>query len=542
VCAAALIVAAAIQPPATPATSSFTIFLKGVPVGTEQSSVTRGADGWTIASSGRMGAPIDLVARRVQVRYDPDWKPLELTVNATLRGQPLSIHTMVNGTSATSAVTNAGQSSEKTDTIAADALLLPNPFWGPFEALAVRIRTVASGATLPVYAAPNASYTIKVGDSTTERIQTTERLIEAHRTALTIAAPGAPLDAEIWTDETGQLLRFTVPAQTVDVVREDIASVAARRVTVSRANDEAVRMAADGFALVGTLSRPEQQSARPLPAVLLVGGSGPTDRDELVFGIPIFGQLSSALADAGFVVVRYDKRGVGQSGGRPEAATLADFADDVRAAVKFLEARKDVDPKHIAVIGHSEGGSVAMLAAARDKRISALVLIDSIGVTGAELNLAQVTHALERSNKSEADRQSTIELQKKVQQAVLTGQGWDDIPANIRKQADTPWFQSFLSFDPAKVMRDVRQPILIVQSELDKQVDPSNADKLEALARPRKNSPPAEVVRIPGINHLLVPATTGETDEYGTLKDKRISPTVASTIAGWLQKTFAAAR
>ena len=86
-----------------------------------------------------------------------------------------------------------------------------------------------------------------------------------------------------------------------------------------------------------------------LPAVLLVGGSGPTDRDELVFGIPIFGQLADAFADAGFIVLRYDKRGVGQSGGRDEAATLADYAEDVRAAVRFLSQRKDVDPKRIAV-------------------------------------------------------------------------------------------------------------------------------------------------------------------------------------------------
>src|SRR4029077_2137917 len=125
-------------------------------------------------------------------------------------------------------------------------------------------------------------------------------------------------------------------------------------------------------------------------AVALVGGSGVTDRDELVFGIPIFGQLADALADAGFIVLRYDKRGVGQSGGRPEAAVLSDYADDARAAIKFLADRKDVDPARIAMLGHSEGGSVAMIAASKEKRISALVLVATIGVTGAELNLAQV--------------------------------------------------------------------------------------------------------------------------------------------------------
>ena len=107
-----------------------------------------------------------------------------------------------------------------------------------------------------------------------------------------------------------------------------------------------------------------------LPAVVLVGGSGPTDRDGLRLGIPILGQLAGALADAGFIVVRYDKRGIGQSGGRAESASLTDYAEDVRAAVKMLADRKDVDPKRIAVVGHSEGGSVALMAAAKDKRIA----------------------------------------------------------------------------------------------------------------------------------------------------------------------------
>jgi pimeloyl-ACP methyl ester carboxylesterase len=273
--------------------------------------------------------------------------------------------------------------------------------------------------------------------------------------------------------------------------------------------------------------------------VVLVGGSGPTDRDEVVFNIPIFGQLAGALADAGYVVVRYDKRGIGQSGGRVESATLTDFADDLRAVVKYLGDRKDVDRRRIAVVGHSEGGSVGLIAAAKDKQVAALVLVATIGTTGAELNLAQVEHALDRAKKPEAERQRTIDLQKNIQKAVLTGAGWDEIPPALRKQADTPWFQSFLAFDPAKVMPEVRQPILIVQGDLDTQVAPSNADKLEALARARKKAPPTAAVKLPGINHLLVPAMTGELDEYRTLGDKRVSPAVASAIATWLQTAFA---
>ena len=104
------------------------------------------------------------------------------------------------------------------------------------------------------------------------------------------------------------------------------------------------------------------------PAIVLVTGSGQIERDETVAGIPIFAQLAGSLAQEGFVVLRYDKRGVGQSGGRSERATLQDYADDLIAAVKWLAKRKDIDPKRIAVAGHSEGGAVAMLAARARKR------------------------------------------------------------------------------------------------------------------------------------------------------------------------------
>ena len=81
-------------------------------------------------------------------------------------------------------------------------------------------------------------------------------------------------------------------------------------------------------------------------------------------------------------------------------------------------------------------------------------------------------------------------------------------------------------------MSDIRQPILIVQGLLDTQVAPANADRLEQLAKARKRSAPVEVVKVPGVNHLLVPAVTGEVDEYSTLADKSVSPAVVRCDSG----------
>jgi uncharacterized protein len=524
--------------------SSFTIYIRAVPVGTERVSVERAADGWTITSSGRIGAPVDLVIRQFKARYDAAWRPLELAIDATIRGQVSTLHVTVAGGTATTDLTGAAgaQPLRRTDAIDPQSIFLPNPFIASYEAVAARARTAAAGSTLFLYQPGQGSFTAIVGESETVQIQTVDRVIAARRTTLTFqAASLPPTAAEIWADETGRLLRLRIPSQDLEVAREDMAAVSTRRLTMTRANDEQVRIQANGFSLAGTLSKPANQTG-PAPAVILVSGSGPTDRDETVAGIPIFGQLAHALADAGFLVLRYDKRGVGQSGGRVESAALVDYAEDVRAAIRMMSDRKDVDRRRIALVGHSEGGSLALMAASKEKRVAAVALVATIGTTGADLNMYQVTHALERSNKPEAERQSAIDLQRRIQQAVVTGKGWEtiQIPDAVRRQADTPYFQSFLTYDPAQVMKDVEQPILIVQGTLDTQVPPSHADRLEAIAKTRKKGGPAEVVKIAGVNHLLVPATTGEADEYGQLGNASVSPDVTHALAAWLSKTLAA--
>lgn len=531
------------QPPAE-APATFAVLLRSTQLGTEQVTVTHGSDGWTIASSGRMAAPLDLVIRSLQIRYDPDWKPLELTLDATARGQALGLRITASGTTATTHANAGGQTVDRVDTITPDTVLLPNPFFAGYEAVTPRLKTAAAGSTIPLYQGGPAPLALRVGESQTERVQTVSRLIEARRTHATLIATGTPeIPIEIWSDETGRLLRVSIPLQGFEYVRDDVGAVSTRRVVISRPGDEQVQAPANGFNLAGTISRPASISttsaaAARNPAVILVGGSGPLDRDETVAGIPVFGQLAGALADAGFTVLRYDKRGVGQSGGRNEAANLTDYADDLRAAVRFMSGRKDVDPKRIAVVGHSEGGAAALVDAANDRRVAAVVLMGAPGHPGADLILAQQKRALDRSSLSDADKQGRVDLQKRIHAAVISGKGWETLPPELRRQVDNPEFLSILTFDPANVIPKVRQPILIVQGELDTQVEPSNADRLESLARSRKRQAPVEVVKIPGVNHLFVPATTGEVAEYATLPDKQIAPALASAIASWLQKSL----
>ena len=175
----------------------------------------------------------------------------------------------------------------------------------------------------------------------------------------------------------------------------------------------------------------------------------------------------------------------------------------------------------------------------KNGRVAAVGLVSTVGVSGRELNLYQVSHGLERSNRTQEERQATLDLQKKIQDAVVSGKGWETISVSpaVRRQADTPYFQSFLTLDPARTMKDLDQPILVVHGELDTQVPPSNADALQAQAKARKKGT-VDLVKVAGVNHLLVPARTGERDEYGSLPNRTVSPAVTTALVGWLQKTL----
>jgi uncharacterized protein len=524
----------ATAPPA-PATgeSSLSVFLRGVEVGRMQSNVARNGSSWVLTSTGRFG---DVVLNRFEMKYDPDWQPTELRMEMTQAERQLVVSTTFGLTTAINEITQNGATTAKTDQVSARTVVLPNNFYASYEALAVRLAASAPGAEIPLYVPPQGEVKLVVKGVSTETMQTPAGLVALRKFSVSILNVGATLEATIAIDGGNRFAQLDLPAAMLSVVRTDLASVAARRQTVRNPSDVDITIPNAGFVLAGTVTMPRVAGRLRHPTILLVAGSGPVDRDETVAGIPIFAQLAAALAERGFMVVRYDKRGIGQSGGRIETVTLQDYADDVVAIVKWLAKRDDVDSRRIAVAGHSEGGSVAMLAASREKKIASLILIAATGSTGGELILEQQRHQLDLLKLPAADRQQKIDLQQKVHAAVVTEKGWEAVPLEVRQQADTAWFRSLLQFDPARVMPRVKQPILIVQGDLDTQVPPHHAEQLATLARQRKKAAPVETVHLAGVNHLLVKATTGEVQEYPLLENKDISPDVATAIGAWLKQ------
>jgi uncharacterized protein len=517
----------------TPGSATFIVFAGGRETGREVVSLGRTPSGWTITATSRLGAPINVAARRFELTYAPDWQPIELKIEATVQSRAVELSTSFGTTTAINELSQNGATSSKTDQISARAIVLPNMFFAAYEGLAVRLASAGVGTDLPVYIAPQGEIRVLIKAVTPSTYQTPSESIATRQYDVTFQNPGGPLDGLVTIDARNRFAKLEIPTAGILVVRQDLANVATRQQTLRNPTDTDHQIPANGFSLAGTLTTPPAQGRLRHPAVVLVAGSGPIERDAVVAGIPLFAQLAGQLADQGFVVLRYDKRGTGQSGGRTETATLRDYADDATAAVKWLAKRKDVDNERIFMAGHSEGAAIAMTAA-NEKKIAGMVLMGGMGTTGRELILEQQQHALDVAKTTDPERSAKVDVQKKILEAAATGQGWEALPAEVRPVVDTPWYRSLLLFDPVQVMSRIKQPLLILQGALDTQVQPRHAERLAELARARKKAASVEVKVIPGVNHLFVPAKTGEQSEYPMLETKTITAEVAKSVASWV--------
>lgn len=529
--------------PVSRTSRGYTVFVAGAVVGREDVTVESGSSGTIITGQGRLSGSLDVVIRRVEVRYSPDWTPSSYELEASVNGGDTTLVTSFSGGTAVTKGVDSTMPIDQTDKVPPRAVVLPNVFFGSFEALTRRLAATTTEKEFPVFIGAAALGAVRVTGASVEQVQIGTTTINIRRYEAQFSSPRGTAAIQVYTDDTGTLLRVSIPAQRVDVMRDDLAATSARTVLYSNPGDEAVVIPAVGFSLGATLTWPKKDGAATrLPAVVLLGGAASNERDGMVSGVPIMGQLAGALAQSGLLVVRFDKRGHGQSGGRSESATLGDYAEDALAIVRWLSNRRDVDRDRIALVGHNEGAWAALLAATRERRVAGVVSIAAPSVPGSERVLEQQRHVLDRLDIAPAERVAKMELQSRINAAVTTGRGWEALPPDVRKQADTPWFQSFLAFDPARVVRDVRQPMLFVHGELDAEVPVSHVERLAELAQRDSRSRSVAVVTVRGVNHLLTPAVTGDVAEYATLTNRSVSADVTKGIGDWLTKTFQAVR
>ena len=312
---------------------------------------------------------------------------------------------------------------------------------------------------------------------------------------------------------------------------------------------------ADDVKLAGTLTLPD--TADVYPAVVLITGSSPQDRDEALAGHRPFLVLADHLTRQGIAVLRYDDRGVAASTGDFAQATTEDFARDAEAAVAYLKTRPEIDADRIGLLGHSEGGLVAPMVATRSGGVAFLVLLASPGVTGEEILYEQgdLIGKAEGASASqvEANRTQRERLFAAIKQDTDSAQVASDVrrilkesglPAEaVEAQAEwaaSPWFRYFLTYDPAPALEKVEVPVLALFGEKDLQV-PAEANRAAVEAALEAGGNEAYAVEVlPSLNHLFQTSETGAPSEYAQIEET-MAPVVLETIAAWIRQHVGAA-
>ena len=305
-----------------------------------------------------------------------------------------------------------------------------------------------------------------------------------------------------------------------------------------------------GIKLAGTITIPNGSGA--FAAVVLIQGSGPHDRDEAIMGHKPFLVLADYLTRHGIATLRVDKRGIANSTGDYAAATSLDFADDAQAAIAYLKSRPQIDRAKIGLIGHSEGGIIAPIVAARDASVAFIVLMAGPGIPGDILLELQSRLINAGMGASKEQVEHNADLQRRLIAAVKSAKDTGDaqtkakaimdaLPPGAETQAATaqiatlasPWFRFFLNYDPAVYLRQVKCPVLAIDGEKDLQVPPK--EDLAGIRAALAGNPDVQTIELPGLNHLMQTATTGLPAEYGDIEET-MAPIVLETITTWIVK------
>jgi uncharacterized protein len=317
-----------------------------------------------------------------------------------------------------------------------------------------------------------------------------------------------------------------------------------------------------GILLAGTLTIPGK--GKGYPAVILITGSGPQNRDEELMGHKPFLVLADYLSRNGIEVLRFDDRGIGKSGGKFTTATTFDFAGDAEAALDYLKSRPEIDTAKLGLIGHSEGGIIAPIIASERKDVDFIILMAGTGVTGEKILITQAASIQRADSTDETDIKKGEKINQKVYDILKKNSDNDKAIRLIRKlfqkeneaarkkgSADTmsaasienslktvtsPWFRTFLTLDPQDYLRKVHCYLLAINGDKDLQVDSKiNLPAIEKALIFGGNSK-YTIEEIPGANHLFQTAKTGSPSEYGTIEET-IQPAVLELISSWILKT-----
>lgn len=317
----------------------------------------------------------------------------------------------------------------------------------------------------------------------------------------------------------------------------------------------------DSVRLSGTITLPNKDGV--FPAVILISGSGPQNREEELLGHKPFLVLSDFLTRNGFAVLRYDDRGVGKSKGIFSTATSYDFSNDAEAAFEYLQNRKEIRKDKIGLVGHSEGGIIAPMIAARNKDVGFVVMLAGPGLPGDKVILRQQELIGRIGGESEGDIKKNKSLNKKIYAVIYKNKSQEETKKDVSeivkkmvekdtsflsnsgvsaaefislkvRESTSPWFIYFINHDPRVDLKKVTCPVLAINGDKDLQV--YSKDNLPAIEKSLKKGGNKKymIKEIPGVNHLFQECKTGSPDEYSEI-EQTMSPGVLNEILGWMK-------
>ena len=312
-----------------------------------------------------------------------------------------------------------------------------------------------------------------------------------------------------------------------------------------------------GITLAGTLTSPFEKG--PFPAVLLITGSGAQDRDETSLNHKPFLVLADYLTRLGVAVLRVDDRGVGGSTGDFLQVTSEDFAGDVLTGVEYLKSRKEIDPRQIGLIGHSEGAIIAPMVAAQSPDVAFIVMMAGTGLTGEEILYLQSALILkvngvsdELITKSRALQESIYTVLKKEKDDAVAAEELHEIIENAKLQLSEeerekilfgafteapikliPWYRYFLTNNPKTALIKVKCPVLAINGEKDLQALPKESLQSIEEALIAGGNKDYTVKELPNLNHLFQTAQTGAPSEYSQIEET-IAPEALDLMGKWI--------
>ena len=309
------------------------------------------------------------------------------------------------------------------------------------------------------------------------------------------------------------------------------------------------------YLINGTLTMPTNE---PKALLILISGSGWQDRDEFILGHKPFMVIADHLTRLGYAVFRYDDF--------PQAvfakSTTYDFADGVTLILDSFACRQDLASLPTGLLGHSEGSMVAEIVTARDQRVDFVITLGGVAQRPMDVLLYQLraiseadsiftAEEIDNTVKLSAQIYKALDKAKNEKQAVnILKRAWEQISDKLTPeeqerygytpqkkaasiyQLSSPWFFTFIHFDPKPYIQKMRCPVLTIGGEKDLQVDTETNNALFSKYLSKNNN--HRHVSIPGANHLLQPCTTGSPKEYGKIEET-IKPEVLEIIANWLE-------